>query len=64
MISGQPAAGLRRSMALRRALAARDPALFISLHWTDARLQSGTRLSCRGLSEVAWRIRRKLGEPG
>lgn len=64
MIAGQPAAGLRRWVALRRALVARDAALFISLHWTTGRSQPGTRLSCRGLSEVLRRMRRELVERG
>jgi len=56
MISSQPAADLRRWVAVRHVLGARDPALFISLHWTAGRSQPGTRLSCRGLSEVLRRM--------
>lgn len=64
LISGQPAASLRRWVAVRHVLGARDPALFISLHWTAGRSQPGTRLSCRGVSEVLRRIRRELDEQG
>jgi len=64
MISGQPAAGLRRWVAVRHVLGARDPALFISLHWTAGRSQPGTRLSCRGVSEVLRRMRCELDERG
>jgi integrase/recombinase XerC len=64
MISGQPGAGLRRWVAVRHVLGARDPALFISLHWTAGRSQPGTRLSCRGVSEVLRRMRREVDEQG
>jgi site-specific recombinase XerC len=64
LISGQPAAGLRRWVAVRHVLGARDPALFISLHWTAGRSQPGTRLSCRAVSEVLRRMRRELDEQG
>ena len=62
LISGQPVTDLRRWVAVRHALSARDPALFISLHWTAGRSKPGRRLSCRGLSEVLRRMRRKLDE--
>ncbi len=62
LISGQPVADLGRWVAVRSTLSARDPALFISLHWTAGRSQPGTRLSCRGLSEALRRMRRELDE--
>lgn len=64
MLSGPTAAGLRRWVAVRRVLGARDRALFISLHWTAGRSEPGTRMSCRGLSEALRQMRGELEELG
>ena len=63
MLSGPAVAGLRRWVAVRHVLGARDGALFISLHWTAGRSEPGTRMSCRGLSEALRQMRGEL-EPG
>jgi len=60
LISAQPAAALRRWVALRVMLGAQNPALFISLHWTTGRSRPGTRLSSRGVSDVLCQVRKEL----